>query len=317
MLTRCAAVAMCLLFVGVPVHAQAQSSADSLGEQLMRRLTALAHDSMEGRGAGTPGGVRGRAYIEGELRALGIAPIGASYQVPVRVRARPGADTLGANVIARVPGRLGGGPVMVVSAHHDHLGIRGDSIYNGADDDASGSVAMLSLAEAFTRQPLDHDVIFAWFDAEESGMLGSRAFVASPPVPAAQIAINVNLDMISRHEGGATLWVAGTSHYPFLRPIAESAIAKSSVPVRFGHDTASATPSDNWTSSSDHASFHREKIPFLYLGVEDHPDYHKPGDDAHKVDPKFFASTVSFTEALVRALDAQLAAVHKARAAAR
>lgn len=301
-----------LTLAAVPAHAQARPAGD-LGEQLLKRLTALAHDSMEGRGAGTPGGARGRAYIEQELRSIGVAPIGDAYQTPVRVRARPGADTLGANVVARVPGRLRGGPVIVMSAHHDHLGVRGDSIYNGADDDASGSVALLSLAEAFKRQPLDHDVIFAWFEAEESGMLGSRAFVENPPVPVEQIAVNVNLDMVSRHEGGATLWVAGTSHYPFLRPIAESAVAKATVPVRFGHDTPSVKQSDNWTSASDHASFHRAKIPFLYLGVEDHPDYHKPGDDANKVDPKFFASTVSYAEALVRALDAQLGAVHKAR----
>jgi len=315
-LTQAVALAVCLALVPISAHAQQRPSADSLGQQLLKRLTALAHDSMEGRGAGTPGGARGRAYIERELRSLGVAPIGVSYQVPVRVRARPGSDTLGANVVARVPGRLGSGPVIVLSAHHDHLGVRGDSIYNGADDDASGSVALISLAEAFKRQPLDHDVIFAWFEAEESGMLGSRAFVEKPPVPVEQIAVNVNLDMVSRHEGGATLWVAGTSHYPFLLPIAESAVAQASVRVRFGHDTPGLAPSDNWTSASDHASFHRAKIPFLYLGVEDHPDYHKPGDDASRVDPKFFASTVSFAEALVRALDAKLGEVYTARVSA-
>jgi Zn-dependent M28 family amino/carboxypeptidase len=285
----------------------------ALGEQLLRRLTALAHDSMEGRGAGTPGGARGRAYIERELRALGVSAAAATYQIPVRVRARPGADTMGANVVARVPGKRAGGPVIVLSAHHDHLGIRGDSIYNGADDDASGSVALLSLAERFMKAPLEHDVIFAWFEAEESGMLGSRAFVESPPVPQDMIAVNVNLDMVSRHEGGGTLWVAGTAHYPQLKAIAESAVAGAAIPVKLGHDSRGLRPSDDWTSASDHASFHRVKIPFLYLGVEDHPDYHKPGDDASKVDPAFFSATVLYAEALVRALDARLGEVHKSR----
>ncbi len=284
-------------------------------DRLMPRLQALAHDSMEGRGAGTPGGVRGRAFLERELRAMGVAPAGDAYQVPVRVRARPGADSLGANVVARSPGRVSGGPVLVLSAHHDHLGIRNDTIYNGADDDASGSVALLALAERFKAEPLEHDVIVAWFEAEESGMLGSRAFVAEPPVPLERIAVNVNLDMVSRHEGGGALWVAGTTHYPFLRPLAEAAVPKATIPIRFGHDTPSARRSDDWTNSSDHASFHRAGVPFLYLGVEDHPDYHKPGDDADKVDPAFFAATVSFAEALVRALDAQLGAVHSARSA--
>jgi Zn-dependent M28 family amino/carboxypeptidase len=316
-----------LAVIGNPVarlHAQAAAATPAARpiapDRLMPRLHALAHDSMEGRGAGTPGGVRGRAYIEAELRAMGVAPAGDAYQVPVRVRARPGADSLGANVVARIPGRASASgrsdaPVLVLSAHHDHLGIRNDSIYNGADDDASGSVALLALAERFTAEPLEHDVILAWFEAEESGMLGSRAFVAAPPVPIERIALNVNLDMVSRHEGGGALWVAGTAHYPYLRPIAESAVPRASIPIRFGHDTASARRSDDWTGASDHASFHRAGVPFLYLGVEDHPDYHKPGDDADKVDPAFYSASVSFTEALVRTLDAQLGAVHAARPA--
>jgi hypothetical protein len=289
--------------------------------QLMRRLGALAHDSMEGRGAGTAGGARGRRFLESELRAIGAQPIGqgvaGGYQHPVRVRARPGADTLGANIIARIPGRRGAGPVIVISAHHDHLGIRNDSIYNGADDDASGSVALLSLAEQFLAAPLEHDVILAWFEAEESGMLGSRAFVAEPPVAAERIAVNVNLDMIARHDAGRTLWITGTAPYPFLRPIAERVDVPPGLTVRFGLDSAGPSPSDNWTNASDHASFHRQRIPFLYLGVEDHPDYHKPGDDAAKVQPAFFGSTVTFAERLVRALDARLDEVQRAGVVAR
>jgi len=307
-------LALALVCVAPLAAASAQRTPIS-PDRLMPRLHALAHDSMEGRGAGTPGGARGRAYIERELRAMGVAPAGEAYQVPVRVRARPGADSLGANVVAMIPGRAPGGPVLVLSAHHDHLGIRNDVIYNGADDDASGSVALLALAERIRAEPLDHDVLFAWFEAEESGMLGSRAFAAEPPVPVERIALNVNLDMVSRHEGGGTLWIAGTAHYPFLRPLAEAVVPDAAIPIRFGHDTPGGRPSDDWTNSSDHASFHRIGVPFLYLGVEDHPDYHKPGDDADKVDPAFYASVVSFAERLVRALDAHLGAVHQARVA--
>ncbi len=318
---RCVGVlALSVTFVAATARAQAPSAADQkalgaqLSPQLMQRLGALAHDSMEGRAAGTAGGARGRAYIEQELRALRIAPAGAAYQVPVKLRPRAGSDSMGANVVARVPGTLGSGPVLVLSAHHDHLGIRGDSIYNGADDDASGSVALLSLAERFRDHPLQHDVIFAWFEAEESGMSGSRAFVADPPVPQERIGVNVNLDMVSRQDGGA-LWVTGTAHYPFLLPIAEEPAGQAAIPVRFGHDTKGAKPSDDWTSASDHAAFHRAKIPFLYLGVEDHPDYHKPGDDAAKVDPAFFGASIAFTEQLVRALDARLDEIHATRGA--
>lgn len=284
---------------------------------LMRRLTALAHDSMQGRGAGTPGGARARQWIEGELRRIGVSPAGLGYQLPVRVRPRPGGDSMGANIAALVRGAspTANGPVLVVSAHYDHLGMRGDSLYNGADDNASGSVALLALAEALTRQRPQHDVLLVWFDAEEGGMVGSRAFVEAPPIEAARIAANVNMDMVARHDAGA-LWVAGTSHYPLLAPIARAAAEGASVPVRLGHDTPSAKPSDDWTRSSDHASFHRVGIPFLYLGVEDHADYHGAGDDAGKVQAAFFGGTTSYAIALVRAMDASLPQLHAARAAA-
>ena len=122
--SRIATVAIILAVGSQPVLAQPAQTVTPA--HLMPRLTALAHDSMEGRGAGTPGGVRGRAFLESEARAIGLQPVGDAFQVPVRVRARPGADTLGANVIARLPGRRADGPVIVLSAHHDHLGVRGD-----------------------------------------------------------------------------------------------------------------------------------------------------------------------------------------------
>jgi Zn-dependent M28 family amino/carboxypeptidase len=279
---------------------------DPITAALMHRLAALSADSMEGRLAGSPGGRRARGWIERELQAIGVAAIGPSYEQPVRLRSRSSSDTLGANVVARIPGRNPGLPVIVLSAHYDHLGVRGGQVYNGADDDASGCVALLAIAERLKKAPIDHDVVLAFFDGEESGLTGARAFVRAPSVPLDRIAIDINLDMVSRQDGGA-LWVAGTSHYPFLRPTVERVAKGAAVAVRLGHDTKSLKPDDDWTESSDHGAFHDNGIPFLYLGVEDHADYHRPGDDAEKVLPSFFRGVVDFADALVRAVDATMA----------
>ncbi len=294
--------------------AQAQRTAaiDVTTARLMQRLGALAADSMEGRRAGTPGSARARAWIVSELTTMGAKPIGPSYTAPVILRARAGSDTTGANIVARIAGTQAGGPVLVLSAHYDHLGVRNGEVFNGADDDASGCVALLAIAERLLREPPQHDVILAFFDAEESGMVGSKAFVSAPPVPLDRIALNINLDMVARQDGRA-LWVSGTSHHPVLKPIAEAAARNAAVTIRFGHDTKDLKPGDDWTASSDHAAFHTRGIPFLYLGVEDHADYHKSGDDADKVDPAFYRGTVEFAYALVRAADGRLASVPRAK----
>ena len=304
--TACVAACVAATVVATTGQAQRAPAGDATTARLMQRLGALAADSMEGRRAGTPGSARARAWIIGELTAIGAQPMGAGYTMPVTLRPRAGSDTVGANIVARIPGTTAGGPVLVLSAHYDHLGVRNGEVFNGADDDASGCVALLAIAERLRREPPVHGVILAFFDAEESGMVGSKAFVNAPPVPLDRIALNINLDMIARQDGQA-LWVAGTSHTPALKPIAEAVAKTSAVIIRFGHDTKDLKPGDDWTGSSDHAAFHAKGIPFLYLGVEDHPDYHKAGDDADKVDPAFYRGTVDFTYALVRAADARLA----------
>jgi hypothetical protein len=272
---------------------------------LMARLAALSADSMEGRRAGTPGSVRARRWIVRELTAMGAKPLGPSFEQMVKLPARPGADTLGANVVVRIPGKTTGGRTIVLSAHYDHLGVRNGEIFNGADDDASGCVALLAIAERLLRERPSHDVVLAFFDNEEGGMHGSKTFVASGLLATDQIAMNINLDMIARQDGGA-LWVSGAAHYPTLKPIADEAARDSKIAIRFGHDTKAGKPGDDWTNSSDHASFHAKGIPFLYLGVEDHPDYHRSGDDADKVDPSFFRETVGFAYRLLRAADKRL-----------
>lgn len=279
--------------------------------RLMARLSALSADSMQGRRAGTPDAARARAWLIRELRTIGVSPLGARYEAPFTIRARrPSADTLGVNLLARIPGRRPDGPVLVVSAHYDHVGVQNGLIHNGADDNASGCVALLAIAEQLKANPPEHDVILAFFDAEESGLQGARAFVAAAPIARERIALNVNFDMVARQDRGA-IWVAGTSHTPMLRPLAELAAKTARIPVRFGHDTKDLPRGDDWTQSSDHGPFHSAGIPFLYLGVEDHADYHQPGDDADKVDPRFFHAVVDFAIQLVQRLDSALPTIRR------
>jgi len=313
--------AAALLMCGAPLVLDAQTTgtssasatSDAVTTRLMQRLHALAADSMEGRRAGTPGAARARRWLIGELRTIGVEPLGTSYEHPFVIRTRNASpDTNGVNIVARIKGTAGSGPALVLSAHYDHLGIRNGEVFNGADDDASGCVTLLMIAERLMRERPKHDVILAFFDAEESGLQGARAFVANPPLPLNSIGMNLNLDMVSRQDAGA-LWVAGTSHYPLLKPLAESATSGARVTIRFGHDTKDLKPGDDWTNSSDHGAFHARGIPFLYLGVEDHPDYHKAGDEADKVDPNFFRGTMEFAYALARRLDAALPEISRAR----
>ncbi|MBC8088469.1 MAG: M28 family peptidase [Phycisphaerae bacterium] len=280
---------------------------DADTRKLMARLSALSADSMEGRLAGSPGGARARGWLIRELQAMGVKPLAASYEQPVKLRVRAGAaeaglDTMGANVVGFIAGKNSALPAIVLSAHYDHLGTRNGEVFNGADDDASGCIAVLTIAERVKKAGLEHDLILAFFDAEESGLRGAQAFVTTPLVPLNRMAIDVNLDMVGRQDGGA-LWVAGLSHNPFLRPVVQPLVAGSKVKILFGHDTKGDKPDYDWTGSSDHGAFHSKGIPFLYLGVEDHADYHKAGDEAGKIDPAFYRSVVDFAEQLVRAVD--------------
>jgi len=210
----------------------------------------------------------------------------------------------GENLVGVIPGRDPDAAVVVLTAHYDHEGIEDGQIYNGADDNASGSVAVLEIARQAAAAPLEHTLVVALLDAEESGSWGARAFVAAPPLPRERIALNVNLDMVARTSG--ELWAAGAYHTPALRPILEAIAAQAPLRLRLGHDRPGAPEGDDWTDSSDHSAFHSAGIPFVYLGVEDHPDYHRPTDDFERVDAGEFVTSVRTILMALRTLDGAL-----------
>ena len=142
--------------------------------------------------------------------------------------------------------------------------------------------------------------MFVAFDAEEWGLKGSRHLVEETVLPIDQIDFMLNLDMIGRNDCGE-LFVCGTRYTPELKRIARIAAKKISLSIIMGHD--GETDEQDWTTSSDHGPFHEANIPFLYLGEEDHFDYHKPTDDWQKIQPEFLSSSIEYARNLIKYLD--------------
>lgn len=287
--------------------------------ELMRVVQALAAPSLEGRRTGTAGGRQARRFIEDEFRRIGLMPAAGSYDEPFSfvhssvkgflLPGRPWKTSYpdAANVIAIQAGARPQARTLVVSAHYDHLGQQQGLLYPGADDNASGVAVMLAVARYVHAHPPAHRVLFAAFDAEELGLEGAKAFMRRPPVPVSTLALDINFDMVSRNDRDE-IFAAGTYHTPSLKPIVDEAQRRSPVKIRFGHDrpATSAGMVEDWTLESDHGVFHQAGVPFLYFGVEDHPDYHQPGDTADKIDPIFFGNVAEMLVDVVVTADATL-----------
>ena len=306
-----------LLFAGRPGVLTAQSSSacpilaiDSAG--MLRDVFRLADDSMRGRRVGTPEGAKARDFIAARFDALGLDRVAPGRIQPFTAATRRGSVN-GFNVIGLVKGSRFAEQYVVISAHFDHIGAVGagaacqptgaDSICNGADDNASGTAALLALARLFEREPPQHSLVFAAFDAEESGDAGSHAWVAAAPIPLDRILLDVNLDMVGRNATNQ-LYAAGPTRYPALRPLVEQTIACAPITVTIGHDGPGSPGGEDWTNQSDQGAFHEKGIPFVYFGEEDHPDYHRATDSADRLMPGFYASAVRAVADFIRRFDA-------------
>lgn len=290
-----------------PSSQAAQASLRIDSDRLMAAVTTLSDPKWEGRAAGSPGGIAARNWVVEQFKSAGLQPVSGAYVHPftyTRMTMSGKQDGNGANVLGMCVGTDPKLPFFIVSAHYDHLGIRDGQIYPGADDDASGVAVVLELAAFCQKTPFRHSVVFAAFDAEERGLQGAKAFMVKPPVPRARIALDVNLDMVSRNDK-REIFIAGTYHYPNLKAPLEEVARRAPVTVLFGHDkpVTVAGGVEDWTNQSDHGPFHAAGIPFVYFGVEDHPDYHKPTDTADKINRGFFVDVAETILDSVLALD--------------
>jgi Zn-dependent M28 family amino/carboxypeptidase len=207
----------------------------------------------------------------------------------------------------------------VISAHYDHVGVRNGTVFNGADDNASGTAGLFALAQYFSVHKPANTLIFAAFDGEETGLRGARAFVAKPPVDAAAIAINLNMDMIGR-DPNSRLYVVGTYAQPFLKPFIERVAARAPVKLVMGHDDpvqAAANRSnqafEDWTGDSDHRAFCDARIPCLYFGVEDFDQHHRATDDYETMTHDFYVRAVETLLYAIQEFDGRLDEMLKAR----
>lgn len=298
-MSRLQLLALVSLLGGLAPLAAGQSLIDS-GAMLedARRLSA---DAMEGRRVGTPGNAAARRLLVDRFRAVGLEPFGGAFEHPFAVA----PDLTGVNIAGELPGRQTGLPWLVVSAHYDHLGIRAGRIFNGANDNASGAAALPAMADYFRRHPIRHPLLVVAFDAEERGMLGAYAFVEALRARGEAVAFNVNVDMVAR-DRSRTLWVAGVSRQPWLRPVVTDVTARAPVRLRMGHDDP-ARPADDWTQQSDQWAFIEAGIPAVYVGVEDAELHHDPDDDFESLEPGFYVQSVETVIALIEAIDEALA----------
>ena len=261
--------------------------------ELLHLTETLSSDALQGRAIGTPGNEAARGFLRKRFETLELTKIGNSYEHPFSVippdDAPEGSPTAGTNLIGIIEGKTPGqGRMIAITAHFDHLGVIDGEIYNGADDNASGAAALIAVATWFTHHTPEHDILFALLDGEEEGFLGARALVRSGEVDMSRIALDLNFDMVSRSDVNE-LYVSGTYHTPQLAALVDEVAARAPIQLVKGHDRPEEGP-DDWTMQSDHAAFHEAGIPFLYFGVEDHEDYHKPTDDFERIPEVFFVN---------------------------
>ncbi|RME70592.1 MAG: M20/M25/M40 family metallo-hydrolase [Planctomycetota bacterium] len=194
----------------------------------------------------------------------------------------------GHNIVAVLPGSAPEQQAghVVIGAHYDHLGhgqtgslaLFGEKgeIHNGADDNASGSAALLEIAEAFaTLEPRpERSVVFVWFDAEEQGLIGSQYYVEHPRFPLRRCAAMFNLDMVGRARDGRVAVLGATSGEGLERIVLGAA----------RRNRLDATLVPYMVPNSDHFSFYRKKVPVAFFTTGLHADYHRPSDDADRID---------------------------------
>jgi len=248
-------------------------------EELQRHVDYLADEKREGREAGTPGGYAAGQYLCAQLKALGLAGAGTdgAYLQAFAPNYR--------NVLAKLEGsdvRLRA-EVIVIGAHYDHIGLgrKGSAsgevglVHPGADDNASGTAALLELAQALTLAPSPRrTLLLAFWDAEEKGMLGSKHWLAHPTLPSDHVKLLINLDMIGRLRNNRLLVYGTRSGYGLRRLVS-------------AHNPAPGVDLDfPWAMqpNADHFPFFSRSIPVLTFHTGLHEQYHRPSDKPELID---------------------------------
>jgi len=274
---------------------------------IRRDIEYLASDRLAGRLTGTPGNDSAAAYLSRRYAALKLQE--ASPQYLQKFVARPAVHSGQSvslptqNVFAVLPGRDPAlrNQYVVIGAHFDHLGTSTEgaldpdehvAVRRGADDNASGSAAVMELARLFSRSPARRSIIFANFTGEEEGLLGSAYFVDHSPVPIDSVVAMLNFDMVGRMRNDKLIvyGVATATEFPAVLERANTAPRLTI-----------AAQGDGF-GPSDHSSFYAKNIPVLHFFTDLHDDYHRASDLPEKINAGGEARVVTFAERIARAI---------------
>ena len=256
-------------------------------EKIMReRIAFLASKELDGRAPGTDGDTRARAYIVERFRCLGLTPAGASFELPFEA-----AGKKTANVVGYVKGTddTVGSEIILVSSHHDHLG----DGHLGANDNASGVVGVLSIAQAIQQRATKpkRTIVFAAFGGEEGGMLGSYQFAKEPPatVPLASIVQVINLDMVGSHASRKLVAAMGA----FKGFVANKLLTK----LAGGYPKINVSIGGR-ARGSDYEPFCKLGVPYVFFWTPDKDCYHEKCDTPDKLDYPHMVDIIELAGAL-------------------
>lgn len=262
---------------------------------LKKHLYIIASDEFEGRKTGEAGQKKAAKYLVDYYKAMNISsPDGINYlqNIPVNYfKGRSKNDS--ENVLAFIPGTEKPNEIIVISAHYDHIGIINNQIHNGADDDGSGTVAVLEIAEAFKKASKNgigpkRSILFINFTGEEIGLMGAKYYVENPILPLLNTVANLNIDMIGRVDAKYTdnpnyVYIIGADKLSTeLHQISEK-VNKTYTNLVFDYTFNDENDPNRFYYRSDHYQFAKNNIPIIFYFNGVHEDYHKPTDTVDKI----------------------------------
>ncbi|HSG48073.1 MAG TPA: M20/M25/M40 family metallo-hydrolase, partial [Longimicrobiales bacterium] len=256
---------------------------------ILDRIGVMAHDSMRGRRTPSPELEEVAAWVAGEFAALGLRPAGDQGSFIQRYPVPDSDGETAPNVVGILDGSDPAlrGEYLVYSAHMDHVGVRrpdesGDSIYNGADDDASGTATVMEVAQAMASLEVAprRSVIFLIVSGEERGLWGSDHFAANPPVSMDAMVANLNADMVGRNWPD-TIVAIGKEHSTLGATLDSLNAARPDLGMTAIDDI---WPDERFYFRSDHYNFARNGVPVLFFFNGTHEDYHQASDELDKID---------------------------------
>lgn len=272
---------------------------------LKKHLYIVASDEMQGRNTGETGQKKAGRYLIEQYKKDGISfPKGASdfYQpVPSEFMSRAFSPKLNdsENIWAYIEGTEKPDEVLVISAHYDHIGMKNGEVFNGADDDGSGTVALLEIAQAFMQAKKDgygpkRSILFLHVTGEEHGLHGSRYYSEHPLFPVANTIADLNIDMIGRRDddhkdNGNYVYVIGSDRLSSeLHNINEDA-NKKYTNLTLDYRYNDRNDPNQFYFRSDHYNFAKKGIPIIFYFNGVHADYHKESDEPEKIEYNLLA----------------------------